>query len=752
MGEPDPKVIKRTQESLGKFVKKPPLTEKLLKKPPFRFLHDVIHAVIRETGFLDGLFTEHELDSNNVKDKDSKVAFLEKVINAVLMVTGEPLAVKPSKVVAGHEPEKTNEFLQAIAKALNNNMDSTTAVQRVLAGEKPPKVGHKKATGEKKKAEEKKSEDGIKKAPAKEEKGKRGTDTGKGKGTSVTEKKRTTTRSKENAQSSRVEGKDARPRASVGGRGKRSPLKEASQDRPVPVLIGNLEDHMAEGVHTLQNGEEDGFAFQGAAAEQDFLHGSMPESHAVENGVNIEHEALEPQPPLEMQNSPETMKPNYGFFDESETSTVLVLPSLDTSLHDIVRYPMDIVTNTVINTLIGNTGEPDLEHEVTMKESEPENAGPSPMNQEPRPSTSREPIDDGFFGGRSSRLDSHLDLHADQGMSLDIGRSSPVMDSGIASKSSSAESMGYGMEREQGLSPPGQYSPAASPRPGTSAASGSPLPTAAALPEHSFARPTTGMSRPVTGKGRPMTSGGRRTARPPSARPAPPRIREKSAISRSGDEENIGGEIHRPQTGKVANVILDTNKSGASAMDDDDDAFVVQETPAPDDLLERTQELEGIEDGQHGVLVSEILHAKSELEAPTNDKAHIEIERDEYSDTNRRREREMVMKEVTGLRASIQNLTRQANPLGKLMDFIQEDLDSMTRELKQWTDEYQRLSLDLNREQATTEGSLEPLRGFLAELEQGIEDQLDKIGAVKSKILRNEERIHKMLQGISSTK
>ena len=60
----------------------------------------------------------------------------------------------------------------------------------------------------------------------------------------------------------------------------------------------------------------------------------------------------------------------------------------------------------------------------------------------------------------------------------------------------------------------------------------------------------------------------------------------------------------------------------------------------------------------------------------------------------------MVMKEVTGLRASIQNLTRQANPLGKLMDFIQEDLDSMTRELKQWTDEYQRLSLDLNREQA----------------------------------------------------
>ncbi len=38
-------VIQRTKDTLGKVIKKPPLTDKLLSRPPFRYLHDIISEV-----------------------------------------------------------------------------------------------------------------------------------------------------------------------------------------------------------------------------------------------------------------------------------------------------------------------------------------------------------------------------------------------------------------------------------------------------------------------------------------------------------------------------------------------------------------------------------------------------------------------------------------------------------------------------------------------------------------------------------
>jgi len=60
-------------------------------------------------------------------------------------------------------------------------------------------------------------------------------------------------------------------------------------------------------------------------------------------------------------------------------------------------------------------------------------------------------------------------------------------------------------------------------------------------------------------------------------------------------------------------------------------------------------------------------------------------------EAGRRRERELAGREIERLRGSIQTVTRAANPLGKLMDFLQEDVDSMQRELAMW----QRTNLEL---------------------------------------------------------
>ena len=178
----DENVIKLTSETLGKVIKQVPLTDKLLSRPPFKFIHDIIKEVsaltasvpisglelvigtnlwpttrsnksvswefelessrseqiIRNNGFLAGLYTDDELSSENIKNKEAKIEFLQKTIDALGFITNAPLGhIRANKIVAGLEPEHTNELLQTLGKCVISRKSHEVAVKKVLNGEKP---------------------------------------------------------------------------------------------------------------------------------------------------------------------------------------------------------------------------------------------------------------------------------------------------------------------------------------------------------------------------------------------------------------------------------------------------------------------------------------------------------------------------------------------------------------------------------------------------------------------------------------
>ena len=88
----------------------------------------------KDTGALKGLYGASEMRSDHAKDRDAKMRYIEKAVFCVSFAVGETLSVKPGKVVAGQEPEKTNEFLQMLARIVKEKIDTKEHVKRVLNG------------------------------------------------------------------------------------------------------------------------------------------------------------------------------------------------------------------------------------------------------------------------------------------------------------------------------------------------------------------------------------------------------------------------------------------------------------------------------------------------------------------------------------------------------------------------------------------------------------------------------------------
>lgn len=231
----------------------------------------------------------------------------------------------------------------------------------------------------------------------------------------------------------------------------------------------------------------------------------------------------------------------------------------------------------------------------------------------------------------------------------------------------------------------------------------------------------------------------RRIPRPGSARPAPPRVKRPESAELVPPERSGSGKT-------VSNVIIDQQIS-----DDDDDQFVVEAAlPLPEvPHVEMEPEAELVEDQKHGGLVKRLLETKKDYEASQKSSKTTEKEKPFVSEAARKRERDLVAKEIEKFQVSIQTLCRSALTLGRIMDYIQEDMDAMKNELQMWRQENRQHAETLQKEQSITDSAVEPLKADLAELDQLIKDQQDKICAVRANIIKNEEKIRRMVLSIN---
>ncbi|XP_063423461.1 TRAF3-interacting protein 1-like isoform X2 [Mytilus trossulus] len=766
----DPKIVKKTQDSLGKIIKKPPLTDKLLGKPPFRFLHDIMTSVIKTTGFMKGLFTEAEMNSENVKDRDSKVAFLQKAVDMVAIATKKSMSVKPAKIVAGHEPEKTNEFLQLLATAINANADNGAVVDKVLnkAGDTAEEPKKEKPKEEKKREsrdkDEKRSKDDRKEKDEKREKDERKDKDRRDRDRSRDkDDKREKSRDRDREErrrdrEDRHKDKDDKHR----DREKRHRDKDEEKERRRKRAPVKKEDTFAE----FLTADDDGNT---SCSSTDLIAGFAEDINKKSDtsgpGESNSGDKVDSQKSSRA-NRPRGAKPRAkGKSDLDKENSEKKSESVVLSEKNSESAENEVASASKVPKKKRKSG---TKSRMAMRDQESE---PNPTTTSPQKKPSKIPVKLDKEGNRSppkSRLgrrrsssdklaQQHYpsspvkgklsrrkskELHMDESWAKAENNESGTSHNQTVEKEEEA-----GKENEPALMNGGEAEseqPQRVARP--TSAKGSRRRhggrhVASSDEEDEPKRQIQASTEPSMGEADlpPQVVASRKAGRPSSARPAPPRRKEQTMVENE--------PAMRLGSGQPTNVIVD---DGQNSDDEEDETFVVEETapPPPDSDQALSRPLEDGDDEDHGGLVKKILETKKELEGPQQTKK-TEIERSGMSDAQRRKQREQVQKEVDKLRGSIQTLTRSANPLGKIMDYVQEDLDSMQKELERWKTENKEHQMELKREKGVTDKAVEPLKAQLSEVDQAIKDQLDLIAATKSNIARNDQKIDKLLQSVT---
>ena len=207
--------------------------------------------------------------------------------------------------------------------------------------------------------------------------------------------------------------------------------------------------------------------------------------------------------------------------------------------------------------------------------------------------------------------------------------------------------------------------------------------------------------------------------------------------------------------------IITESKSKSKPIEEDDDEIVKPAQKKPGMGVKAGD----VKQEEHGKLVREILSQdqaakeqgrdeqpdESGLSAPEGKK--IKITRGIRAKTETKpKPVQISIEDMETLKTSIQSLCQSTNPLGKSMDFITDDIDSMQREYEKWKLVHKQASTQVEEQRKVTEDSLQQLYDRLAEIEEQVKEKQIKINHKKASILKNEMQIKSLLQAVVSTK
>lgn len=685
-------LVEEAKSKIGAIITKPKMTDKLLNKPPFRFLHDTISAIVNTTGFAEGLYTPEEKDSSNITERDAKMGYLNKMIACVGICVGGPLEVRPAKIVAGQEADLTCKFLIALADcATNPAIDVASSVSRTLAGEEPgsgpPAL---KSSSSDSKASD--SKDAVHGGMDMDAKGSPSIADAKG--------------SEPVVERGMSRGGNRNGRQS----GVMATAESAGLSAPTPSAINlDAEIDQCDGTPAVTQQLLGPLITRPKLTEKllgrppfKFLHDIVLEVQR-QTGFSVNLFA-----PEEMESSKVTDKEQKIAF--LEKIIMLVGIQLQTNLTDI--KPLKIIQG-----LEANATNRFLQCMAVAAKHAPD-------------STNAVRIVLDQLGGTAT----NTNTPSSDSSAVPMNPPEPAAPKTVSSPMA-ADDKGRDARRVSAKETEPAHQPEEPPHSASAHTEGGS--SGGGDDEPRSMRPTTARRRP------PKVKDGAKEVAVKDIAPSAKGKKAEGILVDGQDDDDEEDLLEDDDTKRLADELKEHHDS--KNADSGAQSKIVQ------DIQNRRMEQEALARGTAGVN-DDVVPVPSDV---ADEKPSRGIRIGSLKKTGLDKKGgpggsggSSSSTDIEKMRNCIQLLVKCTGPLGSCMDFIQEDISLMNNELKKWEEESRKYEAQLEVEKARSEEDIKPLQNELTELEEQIKDEMSKISSMKASIARNENSIQQILKTI----